>query len=116
MSKIRTVRDADHFRDLVAAPNLTVFVFSATWCGPCNDIADDLERLATHYHPDVTFAKVDADDNEDILVKCKVAVLPTFMMVRDGVQVGFAVGADMEELKMEMQLHTLPTEPTLANK
>ena len=116
MSKIRNVRDADHFRDLVASENLTVFMFTAVWCGPCKDIAEPLERLATHYHPTVTFAKVDADDHEDILLKCQVKVLPTFMMVREGVQVGFSVGADMDDLKMELQLHTLPIEPKLATK
>jgi thioredoxin 1 len=116
MTRIINVRDTEHFKDLVARKDLTAFIFSATWCGPCQQIAQDLERLSIQYYPTITFAKVDADDHQDILEKCNVAVLPSFMFCRDGSQVGHFIGADIASLKDELKLLATPFDPQLLPK
>ncbi len=116
MSKVKNLRDAEHFKELVARKDLTVFMFTAVWCGPCKEINDQIERLAVHHHPTVQFVKVDVDDHEEIAHKCNVQVLPTFMYVRDSAQVGHFIGADVAELKDELKLLTTPFEPDLMPK
>lgn len=37
--------------------------FTATWCGPCQQIAPAFEMMSTEL-PDVVFLKVDVDENE----------------------------------------------------
>mmetsp|Transcript_66036 Transcript_66036/g.76706 ORF Transcript_66036/g.76706 Transcript_66036/m.76706 type:complete len:109 (-) Transcript_66036:71-397(-) len=92
----------EQFRDMVNADALSVVCFSAVWCGPCRNIQKDLEKM-TYEFPEVQFLKVDADTNGDIVSKCRVSVLPTFMIVRQGQQLDYVVGADVNELKMKIR-------------
>jgi thioredoxin 1 len=57
---------------------------------------------ATRPLPRVVFAKVDADSQPDILEKCQVKVLPTFMLTHDGGQVDFVIGAEVDELRQKI--------------
>ena len=51
----------------------------------------------------VRFAKVDADNNTEIVSKCRVMQLPTFMLVREGQLVGYVIGADLVQLKTKIR-------------
>lgn len=92
----------EQFRELVSSDTVSVVCFSAVWCGPCKGIQKDLEKL-TYEFPDVQFLKVDADNNTDIVQKCRVSVLPTFMLVRAGKQISYVVGADVQDLKSKIR-------------
>lgn len=92
----------EQFRDLVSSDQVSVVCFSAVWCGPCRTIQKDLEKLSYEY-PAVQFLKVDADNNTDIVQKCRVTVLPTFMLVQAGKQLSYVVGADVNELKKKIR-------------
>lgn len=95
----------DQFRNLVNSDRLCVVCFSAVWCGPCRTIQPDLEKL-TYQFPDALFLKVDADNNSDIVQKCNISALPTFMLVRGGKQLGYLIGTDMNELKAKIRSAT----------
>lgn len=92
----------EQFRELVSSDAVSVVCFSAVWCGPCRNIQKDLEKM-TYDFPKVQFLKVDADNNTDIVQKCRVTVLPTFMIVRGGQQIGYVVGAEVQELKNKLR-------------
>ena len=68
-------------------------------CGPCKQIAPAFEALAAE-HSDVVFIKVDVDELEDIAEQFNVSAMPTFIAVKNKVQVGSAVlGANLDKLK-----------------
>lgn len=92
------IYSVSQFRDVVSEPTLTVACFTAVWCGPCKTIEKDLEKL-TYEFPNVCFARIDADNNTEIVSKCKVMQLPTFMIVRGGEMLGYVIGADVPTLK-----------------
>lgn len=96
------VYSVGQFRELVSEPTLTVACFSAVWCGPCKTIEKDLEKL-TYEFPNVCFARIDADNNSEIVQKCKVMQLPTFMLIRSGELMGYVLGADMTSLKTKIR-------------
>jgi len=56
----------------------------APWCGPCRAFAPVFER-ASAKHPDVTFAKVNTEDQTELAAEFEIRSIPTLMVIRDGV-------------------------------
>lgn len=76
---------------------LTVVDFTASWCGPCQQIAPIYERMAKEM-PDASFFKVDVDENEEAAEECLITAMPTFKLFFGGNCIGEVQGADMKEL------------------
>ncbi|GJN16431.1 hypothetical protein PR202_gb03418 [Eleusine coracana subsp. coracana] len=51
--------------------------FYATWCGPCVQMAQDIEMLAVEYEDNALFVKVDTDDEFEFARDMQVRGLPT---------------------------------------
>ncbi len=56
----------------------------APWCGPCRAFAPVFERAAIK-HPDITFAKVNTEDQPALAAEFDIRSIPTLMVIRDGV-------------------------------
>lgn len=97
-----TISSVDEFVEQVSKDVTTCVMFSAVWCGPCKQIAKQMNKL-TYEFPDVSFLKVDADDNADIMHKCRVSALPTFMLCRQGQVLGHVIGSDVKELSTKIK-------------
>jgi thioredoxin 1 len=70
--------------------------FWASWCGPCVRFAPTYERVSEK-HPDVTFAKVDTEAQQDLAIQFQISSIPTIMAIRDGVIVYSQPGALPEQ-------------------
>eukprot|EP00672_Neobodo_designis_P020663 CAMPEP_0174852672 /NCGR_PEP_ID=MMETSP1114-20130205/26274_1 /TAXON_ID=312471 /ORGANISM="Neobodo designis, Strain CCAP 1951/1" /LENGTH=205 /DNA_ID=CAMNT_0016087279 /DNA_START=49 /DNA_END=666 /DNA_ORIENTATION=+ len=95
--KVIEVRSAAELKSLVAARPKVVVDFYADWCGPCKMIAPELAKMAATTR-DVTFAKVDVDELQDVAQMYKVRAMPTFVLHRGGRPVKEVVGADLQQL------------------
>ena len=71
---------------------LTLVDFWATWCGPCRMVAPIVEELASETS-DVTFAKVDVDENPDVAIGLGITSIPTLMLFKNGKLVDKLIGA-----------------------
>ncbi len=56
--------------------------FYADWCGPCKTQDPILEELEADY-PDVSFEKVDVEENQDVANQYSVRSLPTLIVEND---------------------------------
>lgn len=66
-------------------PDSTVIVdFWAPWCGPCKGFAPVFEQTATQ-HPDITFAKVNTDVEQELAGALGIRSIPTIMVFREQV-------------------------------
>lgn len=65
----------------------------AKWCGPCKALIPRLEALESQY-PDVTFVKVDVDENMDAALDLGVRTVPTIMIYNGEELVNRSLGAN----------------------
>ncbi|WP_136708804.1 thioredoxin family protein [Agromyces sp. H66] len=71
----------------------TVFVdFWAGWCGPCLQFAPNYEAAA-EANPDLVFAKVDTEDQQQLAAAMNITSIPTLMAFKDGIGVFAQAGA-----------------------
>lgn len=82
-----------------AASEGTVLNFSATWCGPCQQMSPMVSRLARQGYP---IQKIDVDKYREYSQQFQIEKMPTFVLVVKGKEVSRHVGMISEETLMEM--------------
>jgi len=81
-----------NFDKTVSAENPTLVDFWAEWCGPCKSMHPIFESLSKTY-PNVKFARVNVDQNQNISTKYAVQSIPTFIMFKSGQIIDKMMGA-----------------------
>lgn len=87
-------------------PGLVLFDCWAPWCAPCRHFAPIFERVSEKF-PDVTFAKVNVDEEPAIAQSFGVQGIPLLVAFRDGVplfsQAGMLADRALEELITQLK-------------
>jgi thioredoxin 1 len=82
----------ENFEQVVTG-NATVIVdYWAPWCGPCRGFAPVFEKVAEQ-HPDVVFAKVNTEEEQEIAAHFQIRSIPTLMVFREQIIVFSQPGA-----------------------
>ncbi len=94
---------------LGATPQGVVYEFTASWCGPCQQMSPMVSRLQRQGYP---IKKVDVDRYREFAGKYRISSIPAFVLVVDGQEVQRIVGATTES-KLKSMLARIPrNQPT----
>ena len=74
----------DNFEQTVNGNPIVIVDFWAPWCGPCRGFAPVFEK-ASEAHPDVVFAKVNSDEQQELAGAFNIRSIPTLMVFREKV-------------------------------
>ena len=74
----------ENFEKTVSESPMVVVDFWAPWCGPCIGFAPVYEQ-ASEAHPEVVFAKVNTDEQQELAGTFGIRSIPTLMVFRDKV-------------------------------
>jgi thioredoxin 1 len=78
-----------------------IFYFTASWCGPCQQIYPHLLELIKKIDPKkIIFYKIDIDEdeNDELCEKCNVKSVPSFLLFKNRNYVERVQGADINKI------------------
>jgi len=88
---------------------LVIIDFWADWCEPCKQLMPTLERIASQYPEQVTLAKINCDDQQELAMQFGIRSLPTVAFFKDGQPVDSFGGVKSESEIKEMLSKHLPS-------
>ena len=79
------IRDltAQDFTDTISGNDIVLVDFWASWCGPCRAFAPTFTK-ASEANPDIVFAKVDTEAEEQLAADAQIRAIPTLMAFKKG--------------------------------
>ncbi|BAX92291.1 thioredoxin [Mycobacterium shigaense] len=89
-----TTRDltTEQFNETIEGNDIVLVDFWASWCGPCRQFAPTFQA-SSEKHPDVVYAKVDTEAEQQLAAAAQIRSIPTLMAFKKGKLVFNQAGA-----------------------
>jgi len=82
MATVTLTKEA--FEQTVTGEGIVLVDWWAAWCGPCRAFAPVFEK-ASQDNPDITFAKIDTEAEQELSMAAQITSIPTLMVFRDSI-------------------------------
>lgn len=90
----------ENFKECIEKYDTLIIDFYADWCNPCTALSSIIERVAKNY-PNVTFAKVNIDEEEELAMGFEVKSIPFVVKIKNGKIVDSFLGLHSESFVEE---------------
>jgi thioredoxin 1 len=82
----------DTYETTIRENDIVLIDFWAAWCGPCRMFAPIFDEASTE-NPDLVFAKVDTEAEQELASTLGIMSIPTLAIFREGIPVFAQPGA-----------------------
>jgi thioredoxin 1 len=72
------------FNDILNSKQPVLVDFHATWCGPCKQMAPELQRFAKNNTGKLRVIKIDIDKNQKAAQQYQIQGVPTLILFKEG--------------------------------
>ena len=72
----------ENFNATIENNDVVIVDFWAPWCGPCRMFAPTFEAVSED-HPNVVFAKLNTEDQQELAASFNIRSIPTLMVFRE---------------------------------
>ena len=95
----RLIRERSKPQIMIPTEGRVLVDFYATWCGPCNKVAKQLDKYEKEVD-DVKVIKINIDEEADLASEYGIRSIPALFYMEDGEVVDMHIGnAKLEQLK-----------------
>jgi len=81
-----------NFKETIDSSDFIILDFWAPWCGPCKQFGPIFTDVSEK-HPDIVFAKINTEEEQEIGAMMNIRSIPTLMIMRDQVVLYSEAGA-----------------------
>ena len=89
---VRVFNDLNFETEVLKSPEPVLVDFTATWCGPCKQLAPTVDAVAEELVGKVRVGKLDIDEAPHTASKLGIRSVPTLMVFKNGERIAHAVG------------------------
>lgn len=82
----------DNFEPTINNNAFVIVDFWAPWCAPCRSFAPVYHQVSEE-HPEIVFAKINTEDEQEIAGHFQIRSIPTLMIFRDQIIIYSQAGA-----------------------
>ena len=86
--------------EVLKSKGICIVDFYGTWCMPCKMLAPIVEKVVADNN--FKLAKVDVDENEELIRKFGIMSVPTLLIFKDGKQINSVAGVVSESRILEL--------------
>ena len=83
----------ENTKEFMATELPIVLDFSATWCGPCKQLAPIIDELSKEYEGRIAVGKCDIEEADDLTAEYGIRNVPTVIFIKNGQIVDKFVGS-----------------------
>ena len=93
---MKTIND-QNYQQILNENSVVLVDFSAAWCGPCNNLAPTIEKLAKEYEGKAAVCTCNIDECPELVSKSGIRNIPTLFFYKNGEFQNRLVGSVRED-------------------
>lgn len=92
-----TVNNENFEKEILQSRMPVLLDFWATWCGPCRMMSPVVDEIAESMNTSIKVGKINIDECPNLAEKYGVMSIPTFVVLKNGIETGRTVGVQSKE-------------------